>query len=121
MLLQPSQAPSPRLEAVSGQLLGGHIVVFGGSTTANDATCHDVYTLNPDEAQPRWRKLAVLGIAPERGWGFSACTVGGSKVRQISCTLIRTHFCPCDFSFYGFVVLFLVSFTATHINAMLFC
>nr|AML77348.1 putative LOV domain-containing protein [Tetraselmis chuii] len=74
------QAPSPRLEAVSGQLLGGHIVVFGGSTTANDATCHDVYTLNPDEAQPRWRKLAVLGIAPERGWGFSACTVGGSKI-----------------------------------------
>mmetsp|Transcript_12979 Transcript_12979/g.32838 ORF Transcript_12979/g.32838 Transcript_12979/m.32838 type:complete len:885 (+) Transcript_12979:456-3110(+) len=74
------QAPTPRLEAVAGQLLGGRLIVFGGSTTHNDAACTDVYTVNLEAERPAWQKISVRGNAPERGWGFSACTIGGSKV-----------------------------------------
>lgn len=76
-----AQAPTPRLEAVAGQLLGGRLIVFGGSTTHNDAACTDVYTVNLEAERPAWQKISVRGDAPERGWGFSACTIGGSKVR----------------------------------------
>uniref|UniRef100_A0A061S0T0 Clock-associated PAS protein ZTL n=1 Tax=Tetraselmis sp. GSL018 TaxID=582737 RepID=A0A061S0T0_9CHLO len=74
------QGPSPRLEPVTGSLIGGQVLVFGGSTETGDAPCNEVYAVDPESKSPRWQRMDVSGDAPGKGWGFSACTVGNHKV-----------------------------------------
>jgi len=72
--------PPPRLEQVAGTLIGGRVLVFGGSVNGgSDAAvtrAWEPYVMSPNSETPTWRRLRVTGAGPRDAWGYSTCMLG---------------------------------------------
>jgi len=73
--------PPPRLEQVAGTLIGGRVLVFGGSVNGGSAggaqtRAWEPYVMSPNSETPTWRRLRVTGTGPRDAWGYSACMLG---------------------------------------------
>lgn len=70
--------PPPRLEQVVGTIIGGRVLVFGGSVGGGGATpaSWEPYVMSPNSELPTWRRLQVRGEGPRDAWGYSACMLG---------------------------------------------
>jgi hypothetical protein len=95
--------PPPRLEQVAGALIGGRVLVFGGSmigagardgaaaagpggapggdpgSAAASARSWEPYVMSPNSETPTWRRLRVRGAAPRDAWGYSSCMLGTTR------------------------------------------
>ena len=72
--------PPPRLEQVAGTLIGGRVLVFGGSVNGgSDAAvtrAWEPYVMSPNSETPTWLRLRVTGSGPRDAWGYSTCMLG---------------------------------------------
>jgi hypothetical protein len=75
--------PPPRLEQVAGTLIGGRVLVFGGSVNVDGGSergrAWEPYVVSPNCETPTWRRLAVRGEAPDDAWGYSSCMLGSRR------------------------------------------
>jgi len=78
--------PPPRLEQVAGTLIGGRVLVFGGSMQGagigggapapTPSRAWEPFVMSPNSETPTWRRLRVRGAAPRDAWGYSSCMLG---------------------------------------------
>lgn len=70
--------PPPRLEQVVGTIIGGRVLVFGGSVNGGgaDPASWEPFVMSPNSEHPTWRRLHVRGDGPRDAWGYSACMLG---------------------------------------------
>lgn len=81
---QVGDAPPARLEHVAGTLVGGRVLVFGGSVVGHAgrsqaAAPWQPYVLSPNCEHPTWRRLPVRGDGPQDAWGYAACMLSGYR------------------------------------------
>lgn len=86
---QEGDAPPARLEHVAGALVGGRVLVFGGSVVGSGSggavgrsqavAPWQPYVLSPNCEHPTWRRLPVCGDGPDDAWGYAACMLSGCR------------------------------------------